>query len=323
MPIKFACPACKNVMTVDDKFAGKTGKCNKCGGPVSVPNAPAAGAAAGAASPPGAAASNAPAPVQTKAEAKAAQIAALNSAPPPSAGKLTASGPLGHVLDELTASDYARQSPYQNVYAPPKPKATNNEALKRAASTAGGMEDDKKPKIGSDGKARITSTLIVFGVLDVLEGLLLYGLVIAFAVVGISILDDVKDYIPFAGVGLSVLIIVFGLIATLITAAGLGLLTKQVWGHATAVFVYSFNLGLRIVLLLMSITEPKRMMGPAFLTLCMLSCTSYFFQAECKAVFGIKSNKVPLIIAAVGVTIPLLLGGLLFLLGALAPASSD
>lgn len=36
MPIKFACPKCKSVQTVDDKFAGKTGKC-KCGNTIQVP----------------------------------------------------------------------------------------------------------------------------------------------------------------------------------------------------------------------------------------------------------------------------------------------
>jgi hypothetical protein len=323
MPIKFACPACKNVMTVDNKFAGKTGKCNKCGGAVSVPNsAPAeTGAQRSASGRAGATPTTASATTPTAAEARAAQIAALNAAPPPSAGKLTAAGPLGHVFDELTESDYSRQSPYQNVYAPPKPKAVDNAALRKAASTAGGG-DDKAPKISADGKAPLTGTLIFFAVLDIIEAIALYGLVIALAVVGIGFLDPVKEKLPHLTAAMSVLIIMFGFLATLIMAAGLGILMKQVWGYAVAVFVYSFNVGVRLVVLLTTLSEPSRLFGPGFSLLCIIACTAYFFQRDCKAVFGIKSSTLGLIFGGIGLGIPLILGGGLFLLGAFSEMSS-
>lgn len=49
MPIKFACPQCKNVMSVADNMAGKNGKC-KCGNSITVPR-PAASDPAASTSP--------------------------------------------------------------------------------------------------------------------------------------------------------------------------------------------------------------------------------------------------------------------------------
>jgi hypothetical protein len=320
MPIKFACPACKNVMTVDNKFAGKTGKCNKCGGAVSVPNsAPAeTGSQRSASGRAGATPTTASATTPTAADARAAQIAALNAAPPPSAGKLTAAGPLGHVFDELTESDYSRQSPYQNVYAPQKPKVVDNAALKKAASTAGGG-DDKAPKIRSDGKAPLTGVLIFFAVLDIIQAIGLYSLAISFAVGEFAFSREVLDLLP----ALPVLIIYFGFMATLSMAAGLGILIKQVWGYAVAVFVYSFNVGFRTLFLLATLTEPSRLLGPVFSLFFIIAFTSYLFNENCKNVFGIKSSKLPLIVGGLGLAISLTFGGLLFMLGVFAGDTSS
>jgi hypothetical protein len=323
MPIKFACPACKNVMTVDNKFAGKTGKCTKCGGAVTVPNSAPTGTGSqtGASGKAGATSTTASASTPTAADARAQQIAALNSAPPPSAGKLTAAGPLGHVFDELTESDYSRQSPYQNVYSPPKPKAVDNAALRKAASTAGGG-DDKAPKIRADGKARTPGTLIFISVVDIIVAIGLYVLAVAFAVEGIGFLDPVKDKLPNLPAEMSVLIIISGFLATMIMAAGLGILMKQVWGYAVAVFVNSFTVGFLMLVLLKTLSEPIRLIVPGPCLLIFIVFTAYFFHRDCKAAFGVKSSKLALIVAGIGLATSLSIGGLLFLLGAFASLPS-
>lgn len=323
MPIKFACSSCKNVMTVDNKFAGKAGKCNKCGAAVTVPNsvAPAPGAAQVAAAP-SASATAVPAASSSTADSKAAQIAALNTAPPPSAGTLSAAGSLSHVMDELTESDFSRKSPFHNVYTPPKPKSDDHSKLKRAASTAGGGEEEKKPKLGADGKPLLTGILRAFGILDIIQAIAMYGLVIAIVVSGVSFLDQVKEYASFLTVGTSLLIIVLGFLATLMMASGLGLLTKQTWGYGAAVFVYPFLLGTRLVVLLMSFSKPIQLIAPGLGIVTILLCTAYLFRKVCRDVFGIKSNKLAMILAGAGLGVSLLIGGLLYLLGSLSSASA-
>jgi hypothetical protein len=79
MPIKFACPKCKNVISVDEKLAGKRGKC-KCGATIQIPSPKSAAAA----------------PAKT----------------------LPASSAMGAVFDELTEADYNRRPAGQKVRVP-------------------------------------------------------------------------------------------------------------------------------------------------------------------------------------------------------------
>lgn len=329
MPIKFACPQCKNVMTVDSKFAGKKGKCNKCGGVIEVPAESPANAASGgqprpaqprpaqqnpgqptSAQPGGGPAGTAPGSPQS-----------YNAAPPPSAAGIKGAGPLGHVFDELTESDYNRSSPYQNVYAPPK---QSNDALnpmlihaaKQELKTGGDVA------LGADGRPKLTITIIIFAVLDILESLVLFGLTIALAVLGMTLIDDeMKSKIPILGAGIAIFIVILGFWATTLMASGLGLLTKQVWGYCTALFVYSFQLGFRIITAITAITDMEKVVGPIIGVLFMASVTAYLFQDECRRVYGIsKKSKLPLIVGGIGLGLSLGMGGLLFLLGVFASA---
>ncbi|MFO0940416.1 MAG: hypothetical protein U0930_06575 [Pirellulales bacterium] len=346
-------------MTVDSKFAGKKGKCNKCGGVVEVPadastgsptsaakpapgNATAkqAGARPTAASPTGQAArpqAARPAGATPTGATSAGQVrqqsqpgsaqpidlaAALNAAPPPSAAGIKVSGPLDHVMDELTESDFNRSSPYQNVYAPPKPKAVKNAMLDKAAQQED--EDGSGPKMGKDGRPKLTGTLLVFGVLDILEALLMFAVAIALAFLGFNIPEDIKDKLPFVGAGFAVLIVIIGFWSTVMMASGLGILTKQIWGYCTALSVYSFQLGFRLIALLTSITDVQRIGGPIFGLICMLSCTAYFWNEDCKRVYDVpKKSKLPLIFGGIGFGIALMFGLLLFLLGAFAAAAAS
>ena len=108
MAIKFACPACKSVVQVDDAMAGKTGKC-KCGKAIRIPAPNRAANAAG-----------------TPAQAQSRPAAVPSNA-------------LTNVFDDLTEADYNRTNPYHNVYAPPKSHGNDSKALGSAAA-------DKAPK---------------------------------------------------------------------------------------------------------------------------------------------------------------------------------
>ncbi len=331
-------------MTVDSKFAGKKGKCNKCGGVVEVPaespsaasgtpkpaaGNPAGGKPAAAGKPAQPAASGARPQAARPAQASNAPgaqpvdlAAALNAAPPPSAAGIKVSGPLDHVMDELTESDFNRSSPYQNVYAPPKPKAEKNALLDKAAAQEAG--DGAAPKLGKDGRHKLTGTLLVFGVLDILESLVFFAAVIGLAFIGLAIPDDIKDKIPFVGAGFAVLIVINGFWSTSMMASGLGIFSKQIWGYCTAVSVYSFQLGFRLIALIGSITDVQKIGGPIFGVICILVCTLYFWNDECRRVFDVpKKSKLPLIFGGIGFGVAMLFGLLLFLLGAFATAASS
>lgn len=339
MPIKFACPQCKNVMTVDSKFAGKKGKCNKCGSVVEVPAESAANAASAdqpkqgkprPAQPrpvhqnPGQANSGQPASGQPSGPAGTAPGSpqSYNAAPPPSAAGIKGAGPLGHVFDELTESDYNRSSPYQNVYAPPK---KNNEGANPMLIHAAKQEQKAgtgPAALGADGRPKLTVTIIIFAVLDILESLAIFAMTLALAIAGMTAIpEQAREQIPFLGAGIAIAVVICGLLATTLMASGLGLLTKQVWGYFTALFVYSFQLGFRIMIVISAITDWERVVGPIVSVLLMASITGYLFQEECRRVYGVsKKSKLPLIVGGIGLGLSLGMGGLLFLLGVFASA---
>jgi hypothetical protein len=176
--------------------------------------------------------------------------------------------------------------------------------------------------LGADGRPKLTLVIIVFAVLDILESLLIFGVTIGLAVVGMALIpDEAREQIPFLGAGIAIAVVIGGFLATTLMASGLGLLTKQVWGYLTAVFVYTFQLGIRIVIVISVITDWERVIGPIVSVLLMASITSYLFQEECRRVYGIsKKSKLPLIVGGIGLGLSLAMGGLLFLLGVFASA---
>ncbi|QDV24994.1 zinc ribbon domain-containing protein [Aureliella helgolandensis] len=107
MPIKFACPHCKNVRTVDDKMAGKSGKC-KCGQTITVPAAK---------------------PQASSAAAAADQGSGMNA-----------------VFDDLTDADFERTDPFQKVYSPVK-NNSDAKSLRKYQSEAAQKQTTKPGKL--------------------------------------------------------------------------------------------------------------------------------------------------------------------------------
>jgi hypothetical protein len=139
-------------MTVDDKFAGKTGKCVKCSVSVQVPmKAKSSAPSAPAARPKAPAANPSAQPVATPLP---------NAARAPESVSIKASGSLGSALDELTDGDFNRQSPFQNDYAPSKPKQENSEALKRAANSDARNDADSVKKLKKSPAVRALAGLL-------------------------------------------------------------------------------------------------------------------------------------------------------------------
>jgi hypothetical protein len=305
MPIKFSCPQCKNVMTVDSKFAGKNGKCNKCGGVVQVPAQDAQ--VSGAAKPVAAGSAGVP---------TASAAATTKQAP--------AAGSLGAVFDELTESDFNRQSPFTQVYAPAKPKSENNQLLKKAAELEKketGMHSS--PQKNADPN-QLSKQLQSLGLVDVLAGIGNYSLAIALAVVGVNGLGEHADKIPFLGKGPAVAVIVGGFLGTAFMAAGMGIFTRQVWGYVLANGVHAFNVSFTLLMLLANITNTTAVSvrsGPVVATIAM---ATFFFREVGKKPFGIKSgSKLPFLVGGIGLALGLIVGGLLMVLGVFTPHTAS
>ncbi len=140
MPIQFACPQCHKSITVDDKLAGKSGKC-KCGATLKIPQS----------SPPAAA------PSQSA------------SKPPTSS--------LGAVFDELTEADFKHESPFQNAFAPPKSthaadnkRLANTQAKPSGSGKKSGVNNLKKFKLWQWGLIVIFASILSNVILMAIQG---------------------------------------------------------------------------------------------------------------------------------------------------------
>lgn len=141
MPIKVACPKCKNVLQVSSKMAGKSGKC-KCGNVIKIP----------ASTPTGDSAKSANAPTVGVAPKSA-----------PASAKM---------FDELAESDFARRSPYEKFYES-KGESTDAATLQRFT------EEEVEAKQKKAGAAK--GILKLISVIDVLAAFFCIAIIVFFA----------------------------------------------------------------------------------------------------------------------------------------------
>lgn len=268
MPLKFACPHCKKSLTVDEKLAGKNAKCPQCGAAVKIPTA--------------------------------VKKAAVTSA------AATTSPGLSNALDELTESDFKRQSPFEAVYSPPKPPPLGDDILRRASSN-----DSDRQKKKSSGTPAV---LVLYAVHNIIESLLLFALAVIL-LVAIGFLGDAVDEMPMLAAGLGLATAMFGLLATIMMVTGIGLLTKRLWGYAVATAAYCFFTWIYVASLISSIGDRNRLIGSAISLIISLLLTSYFFRRPCRNFYKLKSWQLTLIAAGVGSLLGLILGGLMLALG--------
>lgn len=283
MPIKFACPQCKSVLTVDDKLAGKSGKC-KCGAAIKIP---------------------VPAAVATSAAAASGKKVAAGARP---AAAAPAASSLGNVFNDLTEADYNRQSPFQNVYAPPKNNSTEAATLKRFDD--GSAAEEAKP-------GQLNGMMIFIAVLNLILAIgvmTLAGLMVAAP----ETASQAAQAVPLLSAGLGVGIGVLSLLAVLFLAGGIGMLAKQKWGWFLAAVNFAFMPLDRLITLVMTVVGGDytngELMGGFFGTLIILALATVVFGDEAKRIYRVKTAVLPGIAAALGISLALGVHGALFAL---------
>ena len=295
MPIQFACPQCKAVLKVDSKLAGKTGKC-KCGSAVKVPTPKSTNRAPVAATAGPKQATRPQAPVQQ---------------PNPLASSPTAG--LAGMFDELTESDYNRQSPYQNVYAPPKVQSTDNALLKKAA-------EEERGSVAQPGK--LNGTLIFIAVINILEGIACFGLA-GILVLGAAMLSDVLDQIPYGRAGTALLAGFCSVLGVIALGCGIGLLTKQKWGWFLACSTYTAAGIDRAVGLVVAIMYGQGIVGAVIGLLISVSLNAFLYSEDTRKIYKVKGNKLAIIAASLGVVVAVSMFGVALALGVLTPESQN
>ncbi len=280
MPIKFACPQCKAVLSVDDKLAGKSGKC-KCGAAIKIPVPAAAAVAASDKAASGA--------------SKRAPVAATASS-------------LGNVFDDLTEADYNRQSPYQNVYAPPKTNSTEAATLKRFDD---GSQNTAKP-------GQLNGMLIFVAILNFIWAIGAMALV-GILVLAAGVASQAADTVPLLSAGLGVAIAVLSTLAMLFLFGGIGLLLKQKWGWFIVAVNFAYMPVDRIITIVMTIVGGEvalpKLLGGFIGTLLVIGLATAVYNDNTKRIFRIKTAILPAIAAVTGIGLALALNGALFAMG--------
>ncbi len=264
MPIKFACPKCQNVLSVSSKLAGKKGKC-KCGNEVLVPT-----------------------PSAKKKQASGA------TATQPTTSAMAA------VLEELTESDFNRESPMKQIYE------------KKVGSSEGAQLrkfEGEEVQTARKNTGKLGGGMIFLAILNMIEAVGLIAIVIILLVKA-DVIEKLSEAIPefrlaswFVITGCSV-----GLIFLL--GGAIGTLMKKPWGWFFMAVVYSFNLINRLaglgLIFMTGFTQPK-FFGGLIPLLVAFGFMGIVFNEKSQAACKVNSTIVSVTAGILGV---LLAGGL-------------
>ncbi|MBX3421095.1 MAG: hypothetical protein KF752_06010 [Pirellulaceae bacterium] len=273
MSIQFSCTSCQHKLSVDNRLAGKTGKCPKCGQAVQVP--------------------------------KLKQ----NSETAPAAHPPTA---LSNVLDQLTESDFNRTSPFQSVYSPPKPKATNHELLNRA------VQEEKKSKSKSKAENSIPVLIVLYSMQNIFQSLCMLLMVIVLLFYPATISEGIK-YVPFVGAGVGTGAVLMSFMAAIMMLAGVGLPTKRLWGYIVGFSSYAFFAVIHAGNVIARTDDRNSAINAAIALVLAVFLSSYFVRKSCLQFFRIQSWTIPSMAAGCGLLLGLIVAGMYFVTGVYQP----
>jgi DNA-directed RNA polymerase subunit M/transcription elongation factor TFIIS len=292
MPLKFACPQCQSVISVQRDQTGKEVACPKCRARFRVP------AAKSPKTPSGGATSKATASKGTK-----------SSTTKPAATQSNVSSGLADALGELTESDFNRHSPFESVYAPPKPQATNHELIRRVAD-----QDARKKKSSKGGDSGMPVVLVLYAMHNLLQALVFFAMIglLAFAM---NLLENFQQYIPFIGAGSTSGMITFGVLGTIMMATAIGILIKNVWGYVLATASYPFFCSVHIGNLVANRSDRNYAIAVAIVLVLALFLSTYFFRSGCRKFYRLKGWILPSAAAAGGAIVGAIFAGVLYSMG--------
>lgn len=310
MSIKFECPSCHHVLTVGNQLAGKAGKCPKCGAKITVPGE----------------STQATTPEAKLASGSSGAISAGKAAAQKPASSVP-SGNLASVMDELTESDFNRQSPFKQVYSPPKPDTSGNERLRRVVEME---KKDKKGKVKQEGEFGLN---VWMGVHNIFESLVAVALIVIVSYWP-DLISSFRSDIPLIdwggqydrGQGLTAV----ASLALLMMICGVVMLIQHPWFYIVALASYVFFCELHVFNVLARLEDRNSAIKAAIWLVLALFLTSYFFRPGSRKDFKVKGWSFVLIGLAAGILGGALVGGVLYSSeafytppGALVPANPD
>ncbi|HAC91574.1 MAG TPA: hypothetical protein DCF63_13240 [Planctomycetaceae bacterium] len=299
MPIQFNCPSCQHVLTVGNQLAGKAGKCHKCGAKTPVPGETTEDAASEGKSKPSSAGSASKVKAGTRKPASAAPA-----------------GNLANVMDELTESDFNRQSPFKQVYSPPKPDTSGDARLRRV------VEMEKKDKKGKGKQEAEFGWNVLMGVHNIFESLAAVALIaIVWGWGWPEWRSSYREYIPLIdwggqydqGRGLTVV----GSLAFLMMICGVVMLIHHPWFYIVALASYVFFCELHIFNVIARLGDRNNSIIAGIWLVLALFLTSYFFRPSSRKDFKVKGWNFVLTGLIAGVLGGALVGGVLYASGAM------
>jgi hypothetical protein len=273
MPFKFACPQCQQVLSVPSKLAGKVIACPKCRAKVPVP----------------------------KPKSVASQPATTQTAD---------SDKLSRALSELTESDFNRRSPFESVYAPPKPQATNHELIRRVSE----QDARSSKKTGKASDTGMPAVLVLYVLHNILESLIFFTMAVLLGV-ALDMLNQVKDQVPLLGAGVNAGIATFALLATVMLVTAIFILIKRQWGYAVATAAYLFFCIIHLVNVFANRGDRNAAVGAAITLVLTVFLTTYFFRGRCKKFYRVQGWILPAASAGVGVLLGAICSGILYSMG--------
>lgn len=222
----------------------------------------------------------------------------------------TASSGLGDALAELTESDFNRHSPFEAVYAPPKPQTSNHELIRRVAE-----QDGRKNKSSKGAASGQPVVLVLYAVHNLLQSLTFFGAVAGLAFASHIILEQ-EEQIPMLGAGLTAAMIIFGLMGGVTLTTAIGLFSKRLWGYALATGAYCFFCVIHVSTVIASLGNRNATIGGVIGLLITVFLTTYFFRSGCRKFYRLKGWVLPLSAAGVGALLGVIFVGVLTVLGA-------
>lgn len=283
--------------------AGKAVRC-KCGQIVQVPS-PVASAvarsasAAIAAARPAAAAKVAAAPRTTAVQSAAPKTPSpvpARTARATAAAATPAVAATGSIFDELTDSDWNRESPIKRAYAPP-PVSKDGAVLKKYMG---------KEVVQSTNKSGTPGGLIALSVLNFIGSIfyIFAGVAIVALVQVDAVMQQLEAVFPAIRLAATLFCAYFIAWGIYLSVVGVGLLQRAPWGWCVAGVSYAHAAVDRCYYVVDSIMEglpASRMIGMIGGVMVMLGIVGYIYKAETRRHFGVKSMTPVIICAAIGI----------------------
>ncbi len=234
------------------------------------------------------------------------------AAPPP-----VASG-LGDALGDLTESDYASSSPYEQVYNTGPVVSNDKAALKRFEQEA---VAGKKIK-----KGQLSGLMIFVAILEFIQAVGWFAGAGAVSFITAAAYDKVAEQVPMFRLAVGIVIGVCIVLGLFYLAAGVGFLLRKSWGWFLTAAAFMFALSERVVTLIMVLMngfEQVPFFTAMFGFVFTFGFVSFIYNSDVQENYKIKNMVPPILAAVLGIALSAGLNTIAMMGGDDAPPAAE